>query len=552
MAREKRQKQSDGVVKASGPAQQGRQRAAAPPVDAKQRRSPRRWPPLGAAALALALAALLLALYAGRRADDLRRAAGGGGDVHGAVPPEPPAADGDRLLGPSFGLYPRGCRWREVTYANGSAQVDYLFWDYAVRNWTAARPPACVLRAHPRPGPRGWSFLNGTPRTEVTPHKTHVVYRNLWYNNGRWYALVDGPKHVAAWRFSRNQEISPLHVESARAFANAVAWRAVPGDTLLFDYAFFTHPTAIGHWWEMRISFKRPCDTFVLLHLQRRHLPEWVRAVVAVALGVGPSQQLPPVVLQEPTDNKYAQPAMPLEGVPRDEWVVFDRVLIVRDVFTGGSRSFASTEDAHEFRAAVYAHYGLPPPAPRAAVPRTVTFQRKRANRRVVNEAQLLALLSEFGAVSVVEFNASSSLHEQLLAMRGTGLFVSVHTSNLANAPFLQPGSAVVEFIPRHWSWMGLDRSFKEQTSTMGDIHHWAWRANGANESRYLRPRDAVRFEHWSKDACSSSEDCVEAQTESDLVVDLAALRALLEGRMPMVWAGARAAEAELPWPPEA
>ena len=42
----------------------------------------------------------------------------------------------------------------------------------------------------------------------------------------------------------------------------------------------------------------------------------------------------------------------------------------------------------------------------------------------------------------------------------------------------------------RHWSWMGLDRSFKDQTSKMGDIHHWAWRANGANESVYLREAD--------------------------------------------------------------
>jgi protein O-GlcNAc transferase len=48
----------------------------------------------------------------------------------------------------------------------------------------------------------------------------------------------------------------------------------------------------------------------------------------------------------------------------------------------------------------------------------------------------------------VVEFNGTSSLQEQLLTMRGTGLFVSVHTSNLANAPMLQPGSAVLEFIP--------------------------------------------------------------------------------------------------------
>lgn len=161
-----------------------------------------------------------------------------------------------------------------------------------------------------------------------------------------------------------------------------------------------------------RIPFRRPADTFVLLHLQRRHLPEWVRAMAAVALGVGPSGALPPVILQEPADHQLAtmserraragfapaqaeaararaaaararfapcvcrraplrrvslaapapapSAAMPLEGVPPNEWVVFERVLIVRDVFTGGSRTFASAADAHEFRAAVYAHYGAP------------------------------------------------------------------------------------------------------------------------------------------------------------------------------------------------
>jgi hypothetical protein len=28
-----------------------------------------------------------------------------------------------------------------------------------------------------------------------------------------------------------------------------VKWRVIPGDTILFDFIFFTHPTAIGHWW---------------------------------------------------------------------------------------------------------------------------------------------------------------------------------------------------------------------------------------------------------------------------------------------------------------
>jgi hypothetical protein len=47
----------------------------------------------------------------------------------------------------------------------------------------------------------------------------------------------------------------------------------------------------------------------------------------------------------------------------------------------------------------------------------------------------------------VVEFNSSSSLLQQLLVVKDTGVYVSVHTSNLANTPFLQPGSAVVEII---------------------------------------------------------------------------------------------------------
>jgi hypothetical protein len=50
--------------------------------------------------------------------------------------------------------------------------------------------------------------------------------------------------------------------------------------------------------------------------------------------------------------------AMPLEGVPADEWVVFERALIVRDLFTGGTRTFTNSSDARAFRADVYRQYG--------------------------------------------------------------------------------------------------------------------------------------------------------------------------------------------------
>ena len=41
----------------------------------------------------------------------------------------------------------------------------------------------------------------------------------------------------------------------------------------------------------------------------------------------------------------------------------------------------------------------LPPPMPRP-VPRTILFQRKRANRRILNEHMFLNVLREFGEVT--------------------------------------------------------------------------------------------------------------------------------------------------------
>lgn len=63
--------------------------------------------------------------------------------------------------------------------------------------------------------------------------------------------------------------------------------------------------------------------------------------------------------------------------------------------------------------------------------------------------------------VRVVEFNTTTSFREQLQIISETGVFISVHTSNLANAQFLCPGSAVFELIQRNWVWENLDRSFQ-------------------------------------------------------------------------------------------
>jgi len=50
--------------------------------------------------------------------------------------------------------------------------------------------------------------------------------------------------------------------------------------------------------------------------------------------------------------------AAPLEGLAPGEWACFERALVVRDIFTGGVRTFLSREDAQAFRAQLYAQHG--------------------------------------------------------------------------------------------------------------------------------------------------------------------------------------------------
>ena len=71
------------------------------------------------------------------------------------------------------------------------------------------------------------------------------------------------------------------------------------------------------------------------------------------------------------------------------------------------------------------------------------------------------------GKVQIAEFNETTSFRQQLEAVASTGVFVSVHTSNLANAQFLRPGSAVLEVIQRNWAHHDLDKSFHVRMSCL-------------------------------------------------------------------------------------
>lgn len=49
-------------------------------------------------------------------------------------------------------------------------------------------------------------------------------------------------------KISRNQQLHTLHVKNITEWLHNTNHKMVQGDTLFFDYIYFVHPTAIGHW----------------------------------------------------------------------------------------------------------------------------------------------------------------------------------------------------------------------------------------------------------------------------------------------------------------
>lgn len=145
---------------------------------------------------------------------------------------------------------------------------------------------------------------------------------------------------------------------------------------------------------------RRTPDRVLLLFQLRANVNDWVRGVLAAVLGLGPSQRLPPLVFQAEGANLLGQPQQLLEGVAPGQWLLFEQVLWPKDMFFGGNRGVESTADAHLLRALLHTMHGSVLPPAGALPPPVITLQRKSANRRIVNEGEVVAMLREFGEVS--------------------------------------------------------------------------------------------------------------------------------------------------------
>lgn len=67
------------------------------------------------------------------------------GQVNSTVGPD------GTTYGPSLGIFPHGCQWRDVTAPN-STQVTYQYWGAVTESWTQEQPEACRVKGFAAPG----------------------------------------------------------------------------------------------------------------------------------------------------------------------------------------------------------------------------------------------------------------------------------------------------------------------------------------------------------------------------------------------------------------
>ena len=72
--------------------------------------------------------------------------------------------------------------------------------------------------------------------------------------------------------------------------------------------------------------------------------------------------------------------------------------------------------------------------------------------------------------------------------------------------PLCCAGAIVLELLPYNWEWRGVSTLYRNITSSLGDVHHFAWRAQSAKHAAYEGPDDA-RYGDWTHEECASTCD---------------------------------------------
>jgi hypothetical protein len=277
----------------------------------------------------------------------------------------------------------------------------------------------------------------------------------------------------AALRVNRFHTNSPYWLEPPPAAESGHARGAeqhLPGTTCLVEQDY--HGINLGHFAPKFSSLFRflrgggSCDRVLFLNRNEGWdfvaLTPWERGAFVAAFG-GEERRVPPVLLRDDLATGRT---------------CFSRIVTSPHL---RSKEWLAADEVRDLRESARAAVGLARVAPSA--PRMALLVQRRGSRRIVNEDQVLHVLSErLGLETRVATFETASFEEQVRAVGDRSLLVAMHGGALHNLWFLPPGARVLEIFPATMPWY-------ERLQLWLDCR---WLDDFA-EGKYVRKRDLAR-----------------------------------------------------------
>eukprot|EP00195_Chlamydomonas_chlamydogama_P014265 CAMPEP_0202909952 /NCGR_PEP_ID=MMETSP1392-20130828/50712_1 /ASSEMBLY_ACC=CAM_ASM_000868 /TAXON_ID=225041 /ORGANISM="Chlamydomonas chlamydogama, Strain SAG 11-48b" /LENGTH=481 /DNA_ID=CAMNT_0049599885 /DNA_START=251 /DNA_END=1696 /DNA_ORIENTATION=+ len=443
----------------------------------------------------------------------------------------------------------------------------------------------------------GFESSRSTYTSMTRPFHNYKIYKNIWYHNGRWYAVVPSGEtessHIEEG-LSPNIAAVRLPITDPANFTANLRIGYVAGNSVLLDFPFPAFPDHLGHWLEMMVP------TYNVLRDA-----DWVKSVQ------GSSDYVDHVVLPnlnkflngymtdtlisafEPglrPEKKYGGPSIidyaDLDGFDKLGWVLFENIVVMQDRYTHPERkngfigsdhgdlwrydgcdrwvsptfvpAFAQPSYGQDFRAHVYgrAKWELPSPWTQGTppkLPRTLTLLMAPDDEPTIkNKYELSDMLRGLAKQFGLKFRISSLTNDvpllpHLATMAESAVVVGRHHPAMAASVFMPPGSMLLDLLPYKWEWHNLSMLYFNITQSIGDVHHFAWRPTDHKFCVYKEQQDK-RYKDWFPSECHARE-CLSVFAKADLLVDLEAVRSILLDKLPKVLAGHSVQSLREPWP---
>lgn len=139
-------------------------------------------------------------------------------------------------------------------------------------------------------------------------------------------------------------------------------------------------------------------------------------------------------------------------------------------------------------------------------------------NRKLLNIHKLVNTIKNYfpnDNVSLKYFE-EYSIKSQILALKDTDIFISVHGSALANLLWMKPGSYIIEIFPYQFTC----RDWYEKAAKFMKLNYISYHPHGIDETDLSNPSEALQKCYKGKWKCSSS-NCLDILRDQNVDVNL-------------------------------